>query len=135
MNRRTLLLICLSGILAGCTTFNQKKQETQLDPALSAYTGAIRWGNIETAAGFARPRETEATKANPNALAGLKITGYKVRVNKINETADEADVSISFTYYHEDKVSLREVIQNATWYYKKPENVWLMDDNLPEFKY
>jgi len=119
---------------SGCAAISQSKQLNLLDPSLSAYTGAIRWGNLETAASFARPRNGRLRNVDPAALAGLKITGYHVRINRINDSADEALVSISFTYYHDNQASIRQVNQNATWYYSSSDKAWYLDGNLPNFK-
>lgn len=127
------MLALLALLASACATLSQNKQLNLLDPTLSAYTGAIRWGNMEAAAGFARPRGATARKADPVALTGLKITGYKVRINRINPEADEAHVSISFAYYHDNQASIRQVHQNALWYFSKTDNTWYLDDNLPDF--
>jgi len=134
MIRRIFLLAGLTVLVSGCAAIGHSKQLSLLDPSLSAYTGAIRWGNIDSAAGFARPRGQAARKVDPHALSGLKITGYKVRINKVNDNADEASVSISFTYYHENQASIRQVNQTATWYYSDADKSWLLDGNLPDFK-
>ncbi len=133
MNRRTLVLVFLTATVAGCTALSQEKQMIELNPTLSAYTGAIRWGNIETAAGFARPRDGRDPVVNPEAMVGLKITGYKVRVNNVNATADEASVSLSFTYYHDDRATIREVEQTDIWYYSATDKTWYLDGTLPDF--
>ncbi len=133
MNRRTLIVLFLTATVAGCTALSQEKQLIALDPTLSAYTGAIRWGNIETAAGFARPRDGRDPIVNPEAMDGLKITGYKVRINRINANADEASASLSFTYYHDDRATIRQVDQTDIWYYSSTDKTWYLDGTLPDF--
>ena len=133
MNRRTLLLVFLTATVAGCAAIGRKKQLNKLDPTLSAYTGAIRWGSIETAASFARPRDGLDPGTNFEAMVGLKITGYKIRINRINDAADEASVSFSFTYYHEDQASIRQVDQTTTWYFSVTDETWYLDGPLPDF--
>ena len=133
MNRRTLFLLFLTATISGCAAIGRKKNMNKLDPTLSAYTGAIRWGNVETAASFARPRDGRDPDTNMEAMHGLKITGYKIRINRINEAADEASVSFSFTYYHEDRASIRQVEQKTTWYFSASDNTWYLDGTLPDF--
>jgi len=133
MTKRTLLLMYLLATLGGCAALGKTNQMSLLDPTLSAYTGAIRWGSIETAAGFARPRNGRKNEVNQNAFVGLKVTGYKVRINRIDENAVEANVSISFTFYHDDQGSIREVEQNSTWYYSSTDKTWYLDGFVPDF--
>jgi len=133
MMRRSFLLLCLALVLTGCTAFSKTKHVASLDPSLSAYTGAIRWGNIDTASAFSRPRNGNSKTVNPKGFAGLKITGYRVRINRIDEQGSEANVSIGFTFYHEDQASIREVNQTTVWYYSDKDNAWYLDGPLPDF--
>lgn len=119
--------------LAGCENFKTKDQSNRLDQALSAYTGAIRWGNYDTAMVFAVPRSGTGPGVNPDALVGLKVTGFTTRINRVNPTADEANVTVGFTYYHQDRTSIRQVEQTATWYFDPVRQGWLMDSPMPEF--
>jgi len=124
----------LAAALAGCAGMKKKDLAARLDQALSAYAGAIRWGNYETAAAFAVPRAAAPRVVDPSALSGLKVPGYSERFNRVNEAGDEAEVSLSFTYYQETRGTLRTVEQDATWYYDDEREVWLMDAGLPAFE-
>lgn len=120
--------------LAACSGLQQKDQAARLDNALTAYAGAIRWGNFDTAAAFAVPRDGSVPRHDTAALASLKVTGYSVRINRVNDTADEADVSFAFTYYQEDRGTIRTAEQRALWYYDAGREGWLLDGTLPSFQ-
>lgn len=122
-----------AALLAGCSGIRQKDQAGRLDPALTAYAGAIRWGNFDTAAAFTVPRDGSPPRHDTAALASLKVTGFSVRINRVNETADEADVSFGFTYYQEDQGTIRTTEQRATWYFDPVRGSWLLDGSLPQF--
>lgn len=112
----------------------QKDQASRLDTSLNAYAGAIRWGNLETAYGFARPRS--AAPQPFVALDGLKVTGYEIRVTSVNETRDEAEVTTSFTYYFQDQGKVGSTSQSAVWYYEPEAKTWFMDaPGLPRFRH
>ena len=133
MDRRLFLLVPLSGVLIACDSMRQKDQAARLDTSLNGYAGAIRWGNLDTAYGFVRPRDT--TPQPPPRLEGLKVTGYEIRVSSVNETRDEAQVSFSFTYYFQDQGRVQTTVQNATWYFDPEVKAWLMDaPGLPAFQ-
>jgi hypothetical protein len=119
--------------LAGCGSFRQKDQASRLDPTLTAYAGAIRWGNFDTAAAFTVPRDGSAPQHDTAALASVKVTGFSVRINRVNDAADEADVSFSFTYYQEDRGTIQTTEQRSTWYYEPARQAWLLDGSLPRF--
>ena len=119
--------------IAGCERMQSKDRKSRLGDTLSTYAGAIRWGNFKTASAFAVPRSGPTLPLNSARLAGLKVTGYTIRINRINEQGDEAAVSISFTYYQEARGTVNTVNQDATWYFEEAANSWLMDDNLPTF--
>ena len=71
---------------------------------------------------------------DPTTLQGLRVTGYTVRVNRFNEVGDEADVSLTFTYYQETRGTVNTVVQDATWYFDETRQGWLMDAPLPHFE-
>lgn len=121
-------------LLAGCGGMKKRDQASRLDQTLTAYAGAIRWGNFETAAAFTMPRDGSTPRLDPAALVGLKVTGYSVRINRVNEAGDEADVSLSFTYYQEHRGTIQTAEQNASWYYDAARKGWLLDGGLPPFK-
>jgi len=120
--------------IAGCERMQGKDRKSRLGDTLSAYVGAIRWGNFETASAFAVPRSGLAKPVNLARLASVRVTGYTVRINRVNETSDEAAVSLSFTYYQEARGTVNTVNQDATWYYEEAGRRWLLDDNLPRFE-
>ncbi len=133
MHRR-LLLAAVALSLAGCAGMKRQDQASRLNDSLRAYTEAVRWGNFDAAKLFAKPREGSAQPMDPATLTGLKVTGFTVRINRVNEQSDEAEVAIGFTYYHEDRGSIRNVEQNATWYFDEKRAGWLMDGSLPVFR-
>jgi hypothetical protein len=134
MQRRGLLAMVLAAPLAGCARMQKKDRQSRLSDTITAYVGAIRWGNYETAAAFAVPRSEQTTTADPTALQNLRVTGYTVRVNRVNAEGDEADVSLTFTYYQETRGTVNTVIQDATWYFDETRQGWLMDAPLPHFE-
>lgn len=127
------MVMLVAALVAGCAGFKHKDQASRLDLSLTAYAGAIRWGNFDTASAFTVPRDGSAPQHDTAALATLKVTGYSVRINRVNETADEADVSFGFTYYQENQGTIRSIEQRATWYYDEQRESWLLDGSLPRF--
>ena len=120
--------------LSACAGMQKKDQVARLDQSVSAYAGAIRWGNFDTAAAFAVPRDGVSRVPDPATLVGLKVTGFSIRINRVNDPGDEANVSTSFTYYHEDRGTIRKVEQSATWYFDALKKGWVMDGPLPDFR-
>jgi hypothetical protein len=134
VQRRFLLAAAAALPFAGCEGIKRKDQSMRLNDALRGYTEAVRWSNFDTATLFTVPREGMPRRVDPATLAGLKVTGFTVRINYVNEAADEADVNIDFSYYHEDQGTIRTVEQHATWYWSDPRGGWVLDDSLPEFR-
>ena len=128
-----LMTAAVTVLFVGCEAIEQKGQSQQLDISLKAYAGAIRWSNFDTAALFAVPR-AGANTVDPASLGGIKVTGYSIRIDSLNETVDEANVQLSFTYYDENRGTVGTVNQRAQWYLDPTSQSWLMDDSLPHFK-
>lgn len=134
MHRRTLLIAGAAALISGCERLKRQDQTSRLNSSLTGYAGAIRWGNFETAQGFARPREGAPLPLNAQVSAGVKVTGYSIRVNNVNANGDEANVSFSFTYYKGDSASVNTVNQTNVWYYDLNNKAWLLDGSLPKFR-
>ena len=133
MHRRILMTFAAATMLSACSGMKKKNQTSILDQSLRAYAGAVRWGNYDTAAAFAVPREGMPS-VHPSTLGDVKVTGYSLRINSINDEANEASVIMNFSYYSESRGTVGTVIQDATWYYNSEKTGWLMDDSLPRFK-
>ncbi len=135
MPHRRRLLIGLSAVLlSACAGIEKKDKAARLKDTLNAYSAAIRWGNYDTAAAFAVPRDGSTVTVDRSVLAGLKVTGYEVRVASVNEDGSEARANMRFTYYQESRGTIRTAIQDATWYFDDERGQWLMDDGLPAFR-
>ena len=133
VHRRTLMTVAATLLVVGCDTMKKKTQASRLDQTLRAYSGAIRWGNFDTADAFAAPRAGAKT-VKSSSLVGIKVTGYEVRVSSVAEDGLEATVHTSFSYYDETRGTVGSLEQNATWYWDGAKDNWLMDDSLPRFK-
>lgn len=133
MTRWVLVLALLAPLLTACESLQRKDQASRLQTSLKTYAASVRWDNLDTALGFLRPREGSAQP--PRGLDGLKVTGYAIRVNNVNEDSNEAEVTITFTYYFQDQGRLASVDQTEVWYYDDPSSAWVMDATaLPRFR-
>jgi hypothetical protein len=132
VHRRTLVTVAATTLIVGCEAIDKKTHAIDLDKALKTYTGAMRWGNFDTAAAYAAPR-AGPNAVNPAGLAGIKVTAYEIRINSVSENVDEASVHLSFTFYDENRGTVGAVDQDAIWYLDEQRQGWLMDDSLPRF--
>ena len=133
LHRRVILLAPLLPVLSACERFKRKDQASRLTPSLQGYAASIRWGNLNSAYGFLRPRD--GTPQPLESLEGLKVTGYTIRVNNVNESSDEAGVTMTFSYYFQDEGRLASTEQTALWYYDIDSNAWVIDGTaLPKFR-
>ena len=133
VHRRLLVIAAAATLATGCETMRRQDQVVRLDPALTAYAGAVRWGNFDTALAFSRPRSGTPAPVSYGVLSRVKCTGYTIRINRINDAGDEASVSFSFTYYLQDRGTVDRADQDVTWYYSEQSKAWLMDGGLPNF--
>ena len=133
MDRRTFLLAPLVPALSSCAAVQQQEQASRLDPSLKAYAGSIRWGNLDSAAGFLQPRA--GTVQPPPPLDALKVTGYEINIGGMSPTSDEATVTMTFSYYFLDQGRVSSTTRTSVWYYVPEGRSWVMDaTSLPDFK-
>lgn len=133
MDRRTFLLVPLVPVLGACEAVQQREQGSRLDGSLKAYAGSVRWGNLDTAYGFLRPRA--GVLQPPPALDSLKVTGYEINIGGMNATKDEATVTMTFAYYFLDQGRVSSTTRTSVWYYVPEGRSWVMDaTSLPDFR-
>jgi hypothetical protein len=133
MKRLLLPLALLLPLLTACENLQRKDQASRLTTSLQSYASTIRWDNLGSAYAFVRPRE--GTPQPPQRLDGLKVTGYTIRVNSVNETSDEANVTFTFTYYFQDQGRVTTTEQTETWYFDAESGAWFLDaPTLPRFR-
>lgn len=133
MDRRTLLFLSLLPALSACERIQRSEKASRLEPSLKAFVGAIRWGSLDSAFAFVRPRG--GAPIPPPPLGDLKVTGYDVQILSVSEDKTEAEVTCTFTYYFENDVRVATTSQTAVWYYVDQGRSWLMDAMaLPDFR-
>ena len=124
----------IAGVLTGCASLQQKDQTKKLDQAVRAYIRAVRWGDMGAAASFIRPREGIATPPDLSKLKGLNVTHYDYAVDSKAQGDPEALMTVKFTYYFDDTLSVKDVYQQAIWWWDPEVENWFMDGELPEFE-
>lgn len=127
------LLVALAVGLAGCAQTNEKT--TKLDQTVRAYVQSIRWGDFATAAAMIRTREGKLPPTvDPRKLEDeIRVTHYEYGVGARDPTSELAIMSAKFRYYHVDTGKVREVVQQAVWWFDLEDRVWYLDDGLPDF--
>lgn len=124
----------LAGIFTGCADLQHKEQTKKLDEAVRAYIHAVRWGDLGAAASFIRAREGLADPPDLSKLKGLHVTNYDYAIDSAKQGHPEALMTVKFDYYFEDTLSVKDVYQQATWWWDPEVENWFLDGELPEFK-
>ncbi len=124
----------IAGVLTGCADLQQKDQTKKLDQGVRAYIRAVRWGDLGAAASFIRPREGTVMPPDLSKLKGLHVTHYDYAIDSEAEGNPEALMTVKFAYYFEDTLSVKDVYQQATWWWDPEVENWFMDGELPKFE-
>ncbi len=124
----------IAGVLAGCADLQQKDQTKKLDEGVRAYIHAIRWGDMGAAASFIRPREGTVEPPDLSKLKDLHVTNFDYAIDSKTEGDPEALMTVKFDYYFEDTLIVKDVYQQAVWWWDPEIENWFMDGELPEFE-
>jgi hypothetical protein len=124
----------IAGMLGGCADLAHKDQTKKLDQSVRAYIHAVRWGDLGAAASFIRPREGTVKPPDLSKLKDLHVTHFDYAIDSKTEGDPEALMTVKFNYYFEDTLSVKDVYQQATWWWDPEVENWFMDGELPEFQ-
>lgn len=131
--RNAGFLILLVLTLCACAALSDKQRKESFDSAISHYTKAIRWGDFAAANQFHRP-EDPAAITPPAASRPVRVTACEPVQVTPSATGNESAVSVRITYYHDDGMMLKTLIDQQTWKYDPAEKTWYISSPPPVFK-
>ncbi len=129
--RHLVIMLCL--LLAGCATRGPDMH--QLDRALYTYAGAIRWGEIDVAAGFIDPALAERhawSDIQRQRYEQLQVTGYSVQGKQPVSDGELLQV-VEIRVVNRHTQAERSIVDRQRWRWDADAKRWWLSSGLPDF--
>jgi hypothetical protein len=126
-----LALACLL-VLAGCAT--QNRADT-LDTTLSAYAGAVRWGDFQSATVFLDPKTRAEHTPSALDLARYKqvqVSGYDAGSGPVPDGENQVRQIVHINLINVASQSERSIVDRQTWRYDETTKHWWLTSGLPD---
>ena len=130
--RITGLLVLLVMTLGACTSLDDKKRDASFETAIYQYVQAMRWSDFSAANRLRKPDSV----AIPPVQAGEQIRVTACETVQVNASSDasEAAVAMKITYYQDDGMTLKTLIDQQLWKYDATQQAWYITSPPPVFK-
>ena len=129
-----LLVWLVLATASGCATLAQKKQEATLDHSASTYATAVRWNNFQAAAAFLRFRDGSTPSLDLERLKSVRVLSSSYELVPASDDGTQARMIASFNYQTTDSASVRNITQQALWWFEPQAERWYLDSGLPAFE-
>ncbi len=131
MIRKSLLLLAVLTLLAGCALENTRSREKVLDDTLKSYAATIRWGDFVQAEAFVDPeyRKTHPlSETDRGRYQQVQVSQYEERPPVV---IDEDHIS-QFVEIGLVNVTARSILDRQTWRYDAEAKQWWLTSGLPD---
>ncbi len=134
MMRNAAFLIFLVLTLCACAALSDKQRDESFNSAILRYTNAIRWGDHATASQFHRPDDPAAIITPSPASEPIRVTACEPVQITPSDSGNESAVTVRITYYRDDGMTLKTLIDQQSWEYAATEKTWHITSPPPVFK-
>jgi len=124
-----LVLMAIS--VGGCTTTSDRHHTLQ--STLIVYEKAMRWGHLDTLAGFRKPGN-ELTPAEQEQYENIRIGGYNVVAFTMAPGGKQAKQIVEVDYVDEDTMRVIKIVDKQVWEYDDEANRWFISSSLPTLR-
>jgi len=129
---RTILLLSLTTLLAGCP---QTKEDKNLSETLKQYETIVRWAQWDAAIDFVSmeyQEENPITRLDLDRLRLFRVTQYAVRSSApINEGNGLIQV-VEIRMFNKNQARERSIIDEQYWKYNEETERWKLHSGLPD---
>jgi len=131
---RSLILLIVVMLFAGCQTLEIKERQNSLDKALNAYETAIRWSYIRQAYSLLKPELIKDIEI-PQGLENIKVTQYEILEPAVivSMKSDIARQSVFISYVEKDRQKEKTITDHQLWEYDKEAKRWYLISDIPAF--
>jgi hypothetical protein len=131
---RIIVFLLTAILLQACAAVDDSKKSINLDQTLYYYESAMRWADFSAANSMRRSEGDTVPANNPEKLKHIKVTGYDVLSTKPSDDETKVFITVKISYYDEDNLKLRTLVDNQVWQFDEEQKVWYISTPLPVFE-
>jgi len=131
--RNTGILVLLVMTLCACASLDERKRSVSFETAILQYEQSIRWGDFSAANRLRRPDVPAAiTPTQPGEQ--IRITACETVQVTASSDGNETAVVMKITYYHDDGMTLKTLVDQQLWKYDTEHQAWYISSPPPVFR-
>ena len=129
---RTILLLSLTTLLAGCP---QTKEDKDLSETLKQYETIVRWAQCDAAIDFVSMEyqvENPITRLDLDRLRLFRVTQYVVRSSAPIDDGNGLIQVVEIRMFNKNQARERSIIDEQYWKYNVETERWKLHSGLPD---
>ena len=129
---RTILLLSLTTLLAGCP---QTKEDKDLSETLKQYETIVRWAQWDAAIDFVSMEyqvENPITRLDLDRLRLFRVTQYVVRSSAPIDDGNGLIQVVEIRMFNKNQARERSIIDEQYWKYNEETERWKLHSGLPD---
>jgi hypothetical protein len=129
---RTILLLSLTTLLAGCP---QTKEDKDLSETLKQYETIVRWAQWDAAIDFVSMEyqvENPITRLDLDRLRLFRVTQYVVRSSAPIDDGNGLIQVVEIRMFNKNQARERSIIDEQYWKYNAETERWKLHSGLPD---
>ncbi len=134
MNRTTIVIALLIGLIIGCSSLKIRDPMKAFDEANRAYRQAISWSEYVVAATFLKNEDEEKVEALIEHLNKFRVTAYEPRAMTVVENDVRVRQVVKISYFKKDNLVVKSIADDQLWEYDPEKHTWLLLTGFPELK-
>ena len=134
MNRTTIVIALLIGLIIGCSSLKIRDPMKAFDEANRAYRQAISWSEYVVAATFLKNEDEEKVEALIEHLNKFRVTAYEPRAMTVVEDDARVRQVVKISYFKKDNLVVKSIADDQLWEYDPEKHTWLLLTGFPKLK-
>lgn len=129
---RTILIVSLSTLIAGCP---KTREEKDLSETLLQYETIVRWAQWDAAADFIAPEyleENPISRLDLDRLRLFRVTKYTIRSAIPVDDGNGLVQVVEIRMFNKNQARERAIIDEQIWKYNEETGRWQMHSGLPD---
>ena len=129
---RTILLLSLATLLAGCP---ETKEDKDLSETLKQYETIVRWAQWDAAIDFVSmeyQEEHPITRLDLDRLRLFRVTQYVVRSSAPIDEGKGLIQVVEIRMFNKNQARERSIIDEQYWKYNEETERWKLHSGLPD---
>jgi hypothetical protein len=134
MNRTTIVIALLIGLIIGCSSLKIRDPMKAFDDANRAYRQAISWSEYFVAATFLKNEDEEKAETKIEHLNKFRVTAYELRAMTVVEDDVRVRQVVKISYFKKDDLVVKSIADDQLWEYDPEKHTWLLLTGFPKLK-